>query len=149
MFNNTSKVVTVTRVVLGLVFFIFGLNGFLQFIPQPPNAGNAAIFFGGLLASGYLLPLLKAVEVVAGAALLANRFVPLTLTVLAPIVVNIVAFHVFLAPAGLPVAAAVLVAELILAWAHRASFAPMLRSRTHNASEAATSHAAPATPVAA
>jgi hypothetical protein len=70
------------------------------------------------------------VQILCGIALLANRFVPLALVVLAPIIVNIVAFHLFLAPAGLPLAAVVLVAELVLARAYRESFASMLRART-------------------
>jgi len=135
MSNRTSKAVTATRIALGLIFFVFGLNGFLNFIPQPPHTGNAGTFIAGLAASGYFFPLLKGVEVVAGLALLSNRFVPLA--VLAPIVVNIVALHVFLVPSGLPVAAAVLAAHLALAWAYRAAFAPLLKSRPAGAATAA------------
>ena len=81
-------------------------------------------------------PLLKGTEVIAGALLLANRHVPLALAVLAPIVVNIVGFHAFLAPAGLPLALAALALLLVLAWAYRDAFAPMLRR--HVAPVAAT-----------
>jgi len=117
------------RVVLGLVFFAFGLNYFWNFLPAPPPPPEAALpFLGGLSASGYLLPLLKAIEIAAGAALLMNRFVPLALTLLAPIIVNIVAFHLLLAP-PFGMAAAILALELYLAWAHRAAFLPMLRAR--------------------
>ena len=129
MSAHKLKLVTAIRIGLGLTFFVFGLDGFLHFVPQPAPTGNAATFFAGLSASVYFLPLLKATELIAGIALLTNRFVPLALTVLAPIVVNIVALHVALAPAGLPIAFVVLVAELTLAWAHRAAFAPMLRAR--------------------
>lgn len=124
-----SKALTAARVVLGLVFFVFGLNGFLHFLPQPPISGAAAAYTGGLAASGYFFPLLKGTEVVAGALLLAGRFVPLALTVLAPIVVHIVAFHLFLAPSGLLVALFVLALELVLAWAHRDAFRALLRAR--------------------
>jgi uncharacterized membrane protein YphA (DoxX/SURF4 family) len=117
---------TVARVVLGLVFFVFGLNGFLHFIPQPPPTGVAATFMGGLAATGYFFPLLKTTEVVGGALLLSNRFVPLALTLLAPIVVNIFAFHASLAPEGLPVAILVVGLEIGLAYANRAAFAPLL-----------------------
>jgi uncharacterized membrane protein YphA (DoxX/SURF4 family) len=117
------------RVVLGLVFFAFGLNHFFAFLPPPPAPPEAALtFLGGLSASGYLFPLLKATEVAAGAALLMNRFVPLALTLLAPIIVNIALFHFLLAPAyAMPVA--ILALELYLAWTHRAAFLPMLRAR--------------------
>ena len=88
---------------IGLVFVVFGLNGFLHFIPQPSHPGPAGAFLGALAASGYLFPLVKGTELVTGLLLLAGRYVPLALTVLAPVVVNIVAFHLFLAPAGLAV----------------------------------------------
>ncbi|MDB4933415.1 MAG: uncharacterized protein JWP87_387 [Labilithrix sp.] len=117
------------RVVLGLVFFVFGLNGFLQFLPQPPMPAAAGAFLGGLASSGYLFPLLKATEVTAGLLLLTNRFVPLALTLLAPIIVNIVAFHVFLAPSP-GMVAFLLAAELYLAWTYRAAFRGVLAAKT-------------------
>ena len=121
------------RVALGLIFFTFGLNFFLGFLPAPPPPpAQALAFVGGLMAGGYLFPLIKTIEVVAGAALIANRFVPLALTLLAPIIVNIAAFHFLLAPSyAMPV---VLIAlELYLAWRHRAAFLPMLRARSEEA----------------
>jgi hypothetical protein len=124
---------TAARLFLGLVFTVFGLNFFLHFLPMPPAPPRAAAFFGALLASGYLFPLLKTIEVAAGLLLLRNRFVPLALTLLAPIVVNIVAFHLVLAPGGLLVPLVVLAAELYLAWSYRAAFAPMLQARTVSA----------------
>jgi hypothetical protein len=83
-----------------------------------------------LAATGYLLPLLKATEVAAGAMLLTNRYVPLALTLLAPIIVNIVAFHLFLAPGGLAIALFVLAAEIALAWWYRGAFRAVLAART-------------------
>ncbi|HXJ21843.1 MAG TPA: DoxX family protein [Polyangia bacterium] len=121
---------TAARLFLGLVFTVFGLNFFLHFLPVPPAPPRAAAFAGALFASGYLFPLLKATEVAAGLLLLSGRFVPLALTLLAPIIVNIVGFHLFLEPSGLPIPLAVLSAELYLAWSYRAAFAPMLRART-------------------
>ncbi|MDB2447500.1 hypothetical protein N9W79_02615 [bacterium] len=85
---------------LGLIFFVFGLNGFLGFLPMPPMPEAAGAFMGGLAGAGYFFPFLKAFEVLCGLALLTNRFVPLALLILSPIVVNILLFHVFLAPAG-------------------------------------------------
>ncbi len=123
----------VARVLLGLVFFVFGLNGFLGFIPQPPMPDKAGAFMGALAATGYMFPLIKSVEVVGGALLLSNRFVPLALAVLAPNVVNIVLFHAVLAPGGLPVAIFVLVLELFGAWSNRDAYASMLRARTGSA----------------
>lgn len=123
-----SRIPGVARVLLGLLFFVFGLNGFLHFLPQPPEPPAALAFLGGLAGSGYFFPLLKATETLAGAALLTNRYVPLALTVLAPVIVNIVAFHAFLAPGGLPVALAAAALELTLAWSYREAFRGVLAS---------------------
>jgi uncharacterized membrane protein YphA (DoxX/SURF4 family) len=126
---------TAARVLLGLVFFVFGLNGFLNFIPQPASVPEGAMAFAGaMIKTGYLFPLLKATEVISGALLLSGRFVPLALTFLAPIIVNILAFHAFLEPSGLPVAIIVLALEVYLAWSYRESFRPMLAARAKPAS---------------
>ena len=81
---------------------------------------------GALAASGYFFPLLKATEVIAGLLLLSGQRVPLALTVLAPVVVNISAFHLFLAPEGLGMAAVLVALEIYLAWTQRAAFAPLV-----------------------
>jgi uncharacterized membrane protein YphA (DoxX/SURF4 family) len=125
-----SYVPAVARVFLGLVFTVFGLNFFLHFLPMPPAPPRAAAFAGALFASGYLFPLLKVTEVAAGLLLLSNRFVPLALTLLAPVLVNILAFHLFLERGGFGIPLAVLAAEVYLASKYRAAFAPMLRART-------------------
>lgn len=124
------KMKTAARLLLGAIFMLFGLNGFFHFLPQPPLTGQTAEFIGGLVASGYMFPLVKGTEVVAAALLLGNRFVPLALTLLAPIVVNILAFHLFLAPAGLAVPLLVLGLGVYLALTERAVFAPLLQARS-------------------
>jgi uncharacterized membrane protein YphA (DoxX/SURF4 family) len=124
-----TKLPAAARILLGTVFFVFGLNGFLHFLPQPPLEGGAATMMGGLAAAGYMFPLLKGTEVLAGALLLSGRFVPLALAVLAPVLVNILAFHAFLAPSGLGMAVVLVGLEVFLAWTYRDAFAPMLRSR--------------------
>jgi putative oxidoreductase len=75
-----NKLPTIARLGLGLAFLVFGLNGFLQFLPQPPMSGAPADFLGALFVTGYMFPLIKGTEVLAGALLLSNRFVPLALT---------------------------------------------------------------------
>lgn len=124
-----NKAAVGARGVLGLIFFVFGLNGFLHFLPQPPMSGPPAEFLGAIVATGYLFPLLKGTEVAAGALLLSGRFVPLALALLAPVIVNIVGFHTFLAPSGLAVPIVVLALEIFLAHAYRGAFRPMLRAR--------------------
>lgn len=119
---------TAARIVLGLVFFVFGLNGFLQFLAAPPLPPQAHAFAAALGATGYMFPLVKGIEVISGALLLTNRHVPLALTLLAPIIVNIALFHTVLAP-SIPMTALILSAEIFLAWSYRGAFAPMLARR--------------------
>ncbi len=126
----TRTLPLIARLVLGAGFLLFGLNGFLNFLPTPPPPPAPALsFISALFATGYMIPLLKGTEVVAGLLLLGNRFVPLALALLAPVLVNINAFHLLLAPAGSAPGLLLLVAELYLAWSYREAFAPMLRSR--------------------
>lgn len=112
------------RILLGLIFVVFGLNGFLQFLPLPPLPDAAKAFFAGMAATGYMLPLLFAAQVLGGVLLLVG-LVPLGLLILAPVIVNIVLFHIFLAPEGLPLAIVVAIVEFLLAWAHRKAFVPL------------------------
>ncbi len=125
----TRHLPTVARVLLGLLFFVFGLNGFLNFMPTPPVPAPAGEFLGGLAATGYMFPLIKGTEVAAGALLLAGSFVPLALVLLAPVIVNIVLFHLVLAPGGYGMLAVILGLELFLAWSYRDSFAGLLVGR--------------------
>lgn len=147
MSQLSSKLPTAARLLLGLSFFVFGLNGFFQFLPMPPPPASALGFISGMASAGYFFPLLKATEVVAAVLLLSNRFVPLALAVLAPILINIVAFHAFLEPASTLVLPLILLGlELYLARSYRESFAPMLRAQNvpHRAPPASGRVAVPA-----
>jgi hypothetical protein len=123
-----SKLITIARVALGLLFVLSGLNGFFHFMPEPPVDGRAAVFKHALDSTGYIIPLLKTVELGAGLLLVSGRLIPLALALLAPVVLNIAAFHLFLAPQGLPVVAFMLAAGLVLAWRQRAAFRALLRA---------------------
>src|SRR5437868_8207297 len=92
---------TIARYLAGVIFLVFGLNGFLNFIPMPPPAGIAGQFMGAPYASHYLW-VIFAFQLVAGVLLLANRYVPLALAMLALEIVNILSFQVLMAQAGLP-----------------------------------------------
>ncbi|MCX6953304.1 MAG: DoxX family protein [Verrucomicrobia bacterium] len=122
---------TVVRILLGLPLVIFGLNGFLNFIPPPPTAlpEDAAAFAGALLKSGYMMQLIGLTHLIVGGLLLANRFVPLALVLFAPFMVNSVAFHLFLERSGLPMAIVFLALELYLAWVYRAAYRPLFVAR--------------------
>lgn len=120
---------TIVRLLLGLVFLVFGLNGFFHFIPNMAMPAPAVSFFGALFATGYMIPLIFATQTIGGILLLSGLFVPLALALLAPVIVNIVLFHLNLAPGGLPIAIVVALLELFLVWAYRDRFAPLLRAR--------------------
>jgi uncharacterized membrane protein YphA (DoxX/SURF4 family) len=122
--------VIVARILLGLVFFVFGLNGLHPFMPNPPAPPAAAAFFGALLATHYMFVLIFGTQVVGGALLLLGVAVPFALAILAPVIVNILCFHTFLSPDLLPLALVVAALELFLAWNYRASFAPLFSSRS-------------------
>ncbi|MBI3849145.1 MAG: DoxX family membrane protein [Verrucomicrobia bacterium] len=128
----TRYLPAIARVLMGLMFFVFGLNGFVNFIPQPkdPMPEGAAAFAGALMKTGYMMRLVMGTQLLVGVLLLLNRFVPLALALIAPIIVGIVTFHIFLAPATIAPGVVVLVLELYLAWAYRGTFRPMLALRT-------------------
>jgi putative oxidoreductase len=104
----------IARYLLGLIFLAFGLNGFLHFIPMPPPKGLAAQFGGAIFASHYWV-VIFGIQVIGGVLLLVNRFVPLALMLLGPVIVNIFFFHALMAPEGLPLAIVVVVLWVILA----------------------------------
>jgi hypothetical protein len=121
----------IARILMGLPLFVFGLNAFFNFIPQPktPMSAGAMAFAGALFNSGYMMQLIGATQLIVGAMLVSNRFVPLALALFAPFMVNSIAFHLFLAPTGLPMAAVFLALELYLAWAYRQAYRTMLAAR--------------------
>ena len=122
--------VLVARLLLGLISVVFGLNGFLNFLSMgPPPTGLAGQFIGALFVSHYYW-VIAALQVVGGALLLVNRFVPLALVLLGPIVVNIICYHVFLNHSGAGFAAVVTVLWLIVFYGHRQFFSGVFVQRT-------------------
>jgi uncharacterized membrane protein YphA (DoxX/SURF4 family) len=124
-----TKIVLVARLLLGLMFLVFGLNGFLNFIPAPPPTGLAGQFIGAMYVSHYLAAVFV-LQIVAGVLLLANRFVPAALTILGALLVNIVLFHAFMAPAGFaPAVIGVTLWSIVFA-RERAAFRPLLVAKS-------------------
>lgn len=118
----------IARILLGLLFLVFGLNGFLHFIPMPPPSGLAGQYMGVLFVSHYLVVVFL-VQVIGGALLLANRFIPLALILLGPILVNVLLFHSLMAPAGLPLALVAAMLWGVLFYAARHAFAGVFAQR--------------------
>ena len=127
----TRRLPGVARFAMGALFLMCGLDGFLHFLPQPTDpAPEGAMALGvAFMKSGYLMQLISGTEAIAGALLVSNRFVALGLVLLAPVLVNILAFHLFLAPAGLGLALVLVSVELVLAWNYRSAYRPLLTAR--------------------
>lgn len=126
---KSASVVT-ARIVLGLIYFVFGLNFFLHFLPTPPSTeGPAENFTTGLFQSGYFFPFLKGVEVLLGGLLLAGTFVPLALVILMPISLNILLFHVFLTDNAI-ISMVIIALQLYLAWSYRDYYKPLFNRKS-------------------
>ncbi len=122
------KILTViARILLGLVFAVFGSNAFIHFMPMPEMTGYPAQFIGSMAATGYLQAV-AVFQVAGGLLLLIGRFVPLGLTLLGPLIVNIVMYHAFMDHNGMPIALVVCAIEAFLIWQYRAAFASVLRA---------------------
>jgi len=122
------KIATIiVRILLGLIFVVFGSSAFLRFLPMPPlPQGLAGLYLKAFFESGYVY-VIGGMQVIAGLLLLIGRFVPLGLTILAAIIFNIWAFHILMAPEGFPPALLVTALELFLLWRYRENFAGILR----------------------
>lgn len=122
------KIATIiARILLGLIFVFFGSNGFLHFLPMPPlPQGVTGEYLHSFFASGYVY-VISGFQLIGGLLLLIGRFVPLGLTILAAIIVNIWTFHLLMAPEGLPPAVVVTILQLFLVWSYRDRFAGILK----------------------
>ncbi|HEY2106485.1 MAG TPA: hypothetical protein VGH29_11905 [Candidatus Binataceae bacterium] len=125
---KTSRLTIVLRSALGLIFVAGPLASAMRLAPEPQLPPGAAAFTGALAATGYMLPLLWSAEIAGGVLLLTGLLVPFALVLLAPVIVNIVAFHLFLAPSAMPTAIVVSVLEIYMAWQYRAAFGPLFRT---------------------
>jgi uncharacterized membrane protein YphA (DoxX/SURF4 family) len=119
----------IARFILGLGFLMFGLNGFLNFMPVPKDLPQDVVTVSmGLMKGGYMV-VVSAAEILIALMLLTNRFVPLALAFLAPIIVGIITFHVATSPQMIGPGIVVLLLELYLAWSYRKAFCPMLAAK--------------------
>lgn len=124
------KILTlIARILLGLTFLVFGLNGFLHFIPQQPMPNGPALQFILALAATHYVHVVFAIQTIAGVLFLINRYVPLALTIIAPVIVNILLFHGFMAPAGIGPGLLVTICWLIVFLYHRAAFAGLFTAK--------------------
>jgi putative oxidoreductase len=117
-----SKLTMVLRLLLGLILLVFGANKFFQFMPAPPMEGAPADFMGALFATGYMFPMIAITEIVAGVLLLTNKWTGLALIFAAILSVNIILFHIMLAPASIAAGAVVAILTVVLIYANWKKF---------------------------
>ena len=128
------KIATIIiRTLMGLLFLFASITYFFKLIIPPPPEGAMKIFSDGLAASIYILPTVKAIELLCGLAFVLGLFVPLATILTAPIIINIVLTHLFLDPKGLPLALFLVFANAFVAYAHRASFKPLFKAQNNQA----------------
>jgi putative oxidoreductase len=121
-------VVLIARILLGLIFVVFGLNPFLKYIPMQMPPGTAGQFLTILFVSHFVY-VVGAAQVIGGALLLVNRYVPLALTILGPVIVSILAYHLLMDPKGLPLAIIVTVLWFIVFFRHKQNFSGIFAAR--------------------
>jgi len=119
--------VIAVRSLMGLLFLFASITYLFKLFTPPPPTGAMKTFSEGLAASVYLMPTAKVVELLCGLAFLSGRFIPLATVLAAPLIVNFVGVHLFLAPEGLPVAILLALGNAFLAWHHRESYKPLFR----------------------
>jgi putative oxidoreductase len=126
MSNSIKKATIVSRIILGFIYLVFGLDFFLHFIPyQPSHTGRVAAFKAGLLGVGYFYPMLKSIQIVGGTSLLVNRYAPFFAVVLFPISFNILLYHTILVPSGWLMGVILIVTNLFLGYAYRKYYSGM------------------------
>jgi len=126
--SGGMKIITIiVRVLLGLLFFVFGMAFLLHLMPMPPLPPGAAGAFSGAMMSSHYMHAVKVFEVTGGLLLLIGRFVPLGLTLLGPVIVNILLYDILLDRTGLPMGIVIAVLALFLVWRHRSAFAGLVR----------------------
>ncbi len=118
----------ICRILLGIVFLFASVLVLFKLAPQPELQGNVKVFMDGVKASVYLLPLIKITELICAIAFISGRFVPLA-TVLFPITLNILLYHIFLVPEGLVMAIVLLIGNLFLAYYSRKQYTSLFLSK--------------------
>ena len=120
---------TVARYLLGLAFTVFGLNGFFHFLPQPPPTNPLAIQFFQAVTQSHFMALIFFLQLVSGLLLLSGRFVPLALTLLAGIILNILNYHIVMDPKNIGAGVFVAILWVLVFISYRESFRPLLSIR--------------------
>lgn len=124
-----KKATTIARILLGAIFTLFSLMYFFNMMPAKEMHGATATFMTGLFSSGYMMTLVKAIELICGIALITGQFVPLTTVVIFPITLNIFLFHAFLEPASVAMSIVLLALNLFLAYTQKVRYQLILERK--------------------
>jgi putative oxidoreductase len=124
-----KKLPSVVRTLIGIIFLVFGLNGFFHFLPMPPMPEGAGALIGAFIQTGYFMTLVFVTEVLVGVMFLTNSWAKLALVILAPLLLHILCFHLFLAPEGLVLPLIILVGGVYLAYCWRDAYKPLLNRK--------------------
>lgn len=122
-----TKSILAARILLGALLLTFGLNGFFNFMPNPPASAEAGALLGALAKTGYFFPFVKAIEVISGLLLLSNKFTAFALILFTPILVGIAQINFILNPSGIPITIFLLGLHLFLAYQYRANYKPLFQ----------------------
>ncbi len=121
--------VIIVRILMGLLLMFASVVYFLKLFPEPEMQGDVKVFNMGIKASGYLMPVVKMVELLCSIAFITGLFVPLATILIFPITLNILFYHAFLAPESLPIAILLLLGNLFIAYYYRDKYKPMLTAK--------------------
>ena len=125
-----KNAILIFRILLGILYLVFGLDYFLHFIPyQPMHTGKAAALKDGLIGTGYIYPMMKTIQIIGGISLLVNRWAPFSAVMLFPISLNVLLFHTILVPSGWLMGVFLIVPNLFLGYAYRNYYAGMFIKR--------------------
>jgi putative oxidoreductase len=122
-------VVLIVRILLGVTFVVFGANGLHPFLPMPPMAAGPAKDYATAMFISHYAVVPFGVQFIGGILLLVNRYVPFALAILGPVIVNILSFHIFMEPSGLPLAFVAAIFWLVLFYHYRRSFAGIFEQK--------------------
>ncbi|MBX3102934.1 MAG: hypothetical protein KF690_10530 [Bacteroidetes bacterium] len=124
-----KRISLILKILLGLIFTVFGANYFFWFLPAPPPVPGPATDLGIIMANSHWMTVVKVIEIACGLMLLANFYAPLALILITPVTVNIVLFHMLLHPEGLPIAIIVLVINVVLLFLHKNHYKGFLSAK--------------------
>lgn len=122
--------VLISRILLGFIYLVFGLDYFLHFIPyQPLHTGKTGAFIAGLKGVGYFYPMIKVIQITGGLSLMFNRYAPFSAVVLFPISLNVLLFHTILVPSGWLMGVTLIVPNLLLGYGYRKYYSAMFTAK--------------------